>query len=148
MKVKDAGRRAFTLIELMIVVIIVAILAAAAVPIYNSFTSRAYGTEVQTALSTLRTAQRTYKAAHGGYASDKGTSSSDDDTLWGEGYISKSDFEDMKYVEWSQLNVKDPGSDGGIVAYWEGTIDGYQYKKVDMHADGTLDKSESTSDSP
>ncbi len=128
MRIKDAGRRAFTLIELMIVVIIVAILAAAAVPIYNSFTSRAYGTEVQTALSTLRTAQRTYRAAHGEYAS----SISD---LEDEGYISESDFKDMKYVEYSELQVNNSNSS---LAYWEGDIEGYQYGNATMNASGTV----------
>jgi len=136
MRIKDAGRRAFTLIELMIVVIIVAILAAAAVPIYNSFTSRAYGTEVQTALSTLRTAQRTYKAAHGSYATSK-------TDLENEGYISSSDFEDMKYVNYANLSVgqEDLGDNSGV-AQWDGSIDGYGYTSVSMNASGGLDKNE------
>ena len=127
----DKARRGFTLIELMIVVIIVAILAAAAVPIYNSFTSRAYGTEVQTALSTLRTAQRAYKAAKGSYAGDKST-------LVDGGYVSQSDFADMQYVDWSQLSV----SDSDPIAVWTGSIDGYSYGYVTMNADGTVSKAD------
>ena len=138
MRIKGAGRRAFTLIELMIVVIIVAILAAAAVPIYNSFTSRAYGTEVQTALSTLRTAQRAYKAANGSYCDNL---DSGDPNLVDEGYISSSDFQDMKYVEFDDLSV----SSSDPIATWDddagsSTIDGYQYDQVEMKSDGTLDK--------
>ena len=145
MKVKDAGRRAFTLIELMIVVIIVAILAAAAVPIYNSFTSRAYGTEVQTALSTLRTAQRTYKAAHGTYASSKAD-------LENKGYISSSDFEDMKYISYSELTVSQPSSAGDPIASWTVTSgtemdSAYNYDSRTIDAKGNIPADGSSTDS-
>ena len=116
----------------------IAILAAAAVPIYNSFTSRAYGTEVQTALSTLRTAQRTYKAAHGDYAPNLWESDGSP-SLEGSGYVSQSDFADMKYVNATDLSVS---ADNTSLATWAGNIDGYQYTSVTMNASGALDKTE------
>ena len=48
--------KAFTLIELMIVIAIVGILAAIAVPQYNSFTSRAKFSEVILATATFKSA--------------------------------------------------------------------------------------------
>ncbi|MFW5923787.1 MAG: type IV pilin protein, partial [Planctomycetota bacterium] len=64
---RAAKRSMFTLVELMIVVIIVAILAASAVPIYSSLVSRAYESEVLSALGTVRSAQRVYHAEYGKY---------------------------------------------------------------------------------
>ena len=66
------GKGGFTLIELMIVVIIVGVLAAAAVPIYTSYVKRAYVTEAEASLGAIRTAQIAYKAETGGFAADRG----------------------------------------------------------------------------
>ena len=122
--------RGFTLIELMIVLVIVAILAASAVPIYRSFTSRAYGTEIRSALGALRRAQRAHKAEFGGYASQ-----------WSDltegGYISNSDFADMKYVNHTDLHISDPG-DGGVIAYWQGELSGYEYGNMTILHNGTI----------
>lgn len=46
--------RPFTLVELMMVVIIVGVLAAAAVPIYSGFVKRAYITEAKATLGAIR----------------------------------------------------------------------------------------------
>jgi len=126
----NARSSGFTLIELMIVLVIVAILAAAAVPIYQSFTSRAYGTEIRSALGALRRAQRAHKAEFGRYASD-----------WSEltdgGYIANSDFADMKYVDRHALHINNPG-DGGVIAYWQGQISGYNYGNMTILHNGTM----------
>ncbi|WP_264190440.1 pilin [Microbulbifer variabilis] len=49
-------QQGFTLIELMIVVAIIGILAAVALPAYQDYTARAKGTEVMLAASSCRTA--------------------------------------------------------------------------------------------
>ena len=61
-KKRKAG---FTLVELMIVVIIVGILAAAAVPIYKFAVSRAYTSEAKASLGAIRAAELVHKAEHG-----------------------------------------------------------------------------------
>jgi prepilin-type N-terminal cleavage/methylation domain-containing protein len=57
----------FTLVELMVVAIIVAILAAVAVPLMSGNKKRAMGTEAETALGTVRTALRLLHVETGAY---------------------------------------------------------------------------------
>jgi prepilin-type N-terminal cleavage/methylation domain-containing protein len=60
-------RSGFTLVELMVVAIIVAILAAVAIPLMSGNTKRAVGTEAETALSMIRTQLRVMYAETGKY---------------------------------------------------------------------------------
>lgn len=70
---KRKNKAGFTLVELMVVAIIVAILAAVAIPLMMGNKDRAMATEAQAGLGTLRTAMQVYKAEHGGYpAGDNG----------------------------------------------------------------------------
>ena len=57
----------FTLIELMIVIAIIGILAAIAIPAYQDYTRRAYISEVLVAASAAKTAMEEYHAANGGW---------------------------------------------------------------------------------
>jgi len=59
--------KAFTLIELMIVVAIIAFLAAIAIPQYFTYQAKARQTEVSIILASLHTAQQAYFAEHGEY---------------------------------------------------------------------------------
>jgi len=64
---KMLGRRkAFTLVELMIVVVIVAILALVAIPLYQANVRAAQMSEGIAGCGTIRTALRVYAASHGG----------------------------------------------------------------------------------
>ena len=56
------GKAGFTLVELMIVIIIVGILAAVAVPLYRGYTRKAMSSEAIAALGTVRTAMRVMHA--------------------------------------------------------------------------------------
>lgn len=60
-------KRGFTLIELLVVVLIIAILAAVAVPQYNKAVKRAQGREVYVALTALDKAMADYYLEHGTY---------------------------------------------------------------------------------
>jgi len=130
MSSKASRSRGFTLIELMIVVVIVAILAGSAVPIYQGFTSQAYGTEVKSALAALRRAQRAHKAEFGEYASQWSD-------LADNGYISDADFADMKYVSLPDLHVNDPEG-SGVIAYWQGDIAGFDHGNMTILHNGTM----------
>ncbi len=56
-----------TLIELLIVVVIVGILAAVAIPVYTGYTQRARRADAKTALEQLRAAQEVFRAENGAY---------------------------------------------------------------------------------
>lgn len=60
----------FTLVELMVVAIIVAILAAVAIPLMSGNKKRAMATEAESALGTLRTQLRVMYAETGTYATN------------------------------------------------------------------------------
>lgn len=75
----NKSKRGFTLIELMVVVIVVGILAAAAVPLYNFARSRAYASEGKAAIGTIRSAELVYRMENDAYL--KETSDSTTDTL-------------------------------------------------------------------
>ena len=60
------GRKAFTLVELMIVVVIVAILALVAIPLYRGNVTSAKMSEGIAGAGTIRTALRVYAASHNG----------------------------------------------------------------------------------
>ncbi len=57
---------AFTLVELMIVVVIVAILAMVAIPMYQANVAAAQMTEGIAAVGTMRTGMQVYAASHNG----------------------------------------------------------------------------------
>jgi prepilin-type N-terminal cleavage/methylation domain-containing protein len=60
-------RRAFTLIELLIVITVLGLLAAIAIPRFNHMKQRANVATMQTALKNLGQAEETYFAEHGVY---------------------------------------------------------------------------------
>ena len=66
------NKAGFTLVELMVVAIIVAILAAVAIPLMTGNKKKAYATEAQAGLGTIRTALQVYKAENNAYPSYNG----------------------------------------------------------------------------
>jgi type IV pilus assembly protein PilE len=61
------GREGVTLIEVMVVVAIVGMLAAIAIPAYNDYITRSRRSDAFTALETVRAAQEMFRAERGLY---------------------------------------------------------------------------------
>ncbi len=62
--------KGFTLIELMIVVVIIGILAALAIPRFMQATTKSKQSEAKQLLKQVYTMQRTYRQANGNYGDD------------------------------------------------------------------------------
>ena len=69
---KRSSIRGLTLIELLMVILIVGILAAIAVPTYSNYMIRARRADAKTALEQIRGAQEMWRAERGTYAINDG----------------------------------------------------------------------------
>lgn len=67
MKTKLSSKAGFTLVELMVVAVIVAILAAVAIPLMSANKKRAASTEGEAGLGTIRSCLRAVYAEKGAY---------------------------------------------------------------------------------
>lgn len=65
---KTNNQKGFTLVELMVVVVIIGILVAIAVPVYNNVTAKANQSAVEANLRTIDGAIMMYQAANDGVA--------------------------------------------------------------------------------
>ena len=66
-KVKRNNEKGFTLIELMIVIAIIGILAAIAIPQFSAYRQRAYLAALKSDAHTIANAEEAYYADHGTY---------------------------------------------------------------------------------
>ncbi len=64
------SEKGLTLIELLIVIVVVGVLAAIAIPMYSDYMIRARRADAKTALEQLRAAQEMFRAERGRYAND------------------------------------------------------------------------------
>ena len=69
---RGKSTRGLTLIELLMVILIVGILAAIAVPTYSGYMQRARRADAKTALEQIRGAQEMWRAERGTYAINDG----------------------------------------------------------------------------
>jgi len=64
----NKNKKGFTLVELLVVIIIVGVLAAVAVPLMTANVQKARKSEGMAGAGTIRTAQRLYNVENGAYA--------------------------------------------------------------------------------
>jgi type IV pilus assembly protein PilE len=62
------SNKGLTLIELLIVIVVVAILASIAIPMYTNYLQRARRADAKTALEQLRAVQEMFRAERGSYS--------------------------------------------------------------------------------
>lgn len=98
----------FTLIELMIVVAIVGILAAVAIPSFRSYMMRSKTTEAATFLAEIKQRQETYRAEFGQYCAVSGTTSI---TAWNPSSVPTAGLPVTwpTVAEWQQLGASPDG---------------------------------------
>lgn len=82
---RRTGREGFTLIELLIVVVIIAILAAIAIPQFDATKGQAYRATMKSDLRNLSSAQEHYFAGNDAYASSVSDLQTDADFQTSEG---------------------------------------------------------------
>lgn len=70
MKVRTKGQKGFTLVELMIVVAIIGILAAIAIPQFAAYRERGYIASMQSDANSIRNAQEAYYADKQSYTTN------------------------------------------------------------------------------
>ncbi|RLB07894.1 MAG: hypothetical protein DRG50_01455 [Deltaproteobacteria bacterium] len=103
-------RRGVTLLELMIVVAIIGILAAVAIPAYDGYVTRSRRSNAFTALETVRAAQEMYRAEYGFYAGALGSLAGCSATMAGDNYtisLNRSSF--TQYTATAQPQNKQTG---------------------------------------
>ena len=97
----------FTLVEILIVVVIVGILAAIAIPTYYSYVKKGYATEAKTQLKSIVQAADMYY-------SERGEAAPDVETMEAEGFI---EIKQSVKNKWDfELNLDPTGGGGSCTA--------------------------------
>ena len=84
-KAREEREGGFTLIELLVVILIIAILAAIAIPVFLRQREKGWRSQTQSALKNAATAQESFLTTHSAYATNTQISGASD-SLAAEGY--------------------------------------------------------------
>ena len=122
-KIRQKIQEGFTLVEILIVVVIVGILAAIAIPTYFNYVEKAYASDAQTQIKTLLEECKIWKTTHEDFPTDVQEMIDE-----GEGNISKSTL--RKWVFEIDLQQSSDGSSD-----LEGTINATSLEDMPGGAD-------------
>lgn len=131
-KILSKNSAGFTLVELLIVIVIIAILAAITIVSYNGVQARAYDAQRASDISTLAKALEVYYADNGSYPSCAGGGGTAINSSWCTTADSSWDFLAKQLVpKYISAMPKDPISQpfGANTAPW-GQKNGYDYSYV------------------
>jgi type IV pilus assembly protein PilE len=104
------GTRGVTLLEVMVVVVIVGILAAVAIPAYNNYITRSRRSDAFTALETVRAAQEMYRAEQGFYSGGFDDLAGCSSTMAGDNYtVGVSRTDNTHYTTTAESEEKQDG---------------------------------------
>ncbi|MBN2724534.1 MAG: prepilin-type N-terminal cleavage/methylation domain-containing protein [Deltaproteobacteria bacterium] len=98
----------FTMIELLLVVVVIGILAAIAIPQFNSQSKKAKASEVPGMFTAIKTAQFAYKSEYGMFLSTGSTETDFYPALLSSGEPVKKKWEPASSSKWVDLGVQPP----------------------------------------
>ena len=130
------SKKGFTLIELMIVVVVIGILAAIAIPNFNALVGRAREASTKKNMHLLQTGAEDFAAVSGGRYPDNATDTSDDG-LTLQQHMPNNVFPDNPFTQ-TVVTVQfdaDPGANPGEIGFNPAAPDSYRIKAAG--ADGT-----------
>ena len=117
----------FTLVEILIVVVIVGILAAIAIPTYNNYVKKGYATEAKTQIKNIIQASEIYYSNHGDFPADCW------ETMKDEGYL---EIKKSVTNKWEfECNFAEEGEGGTISATSTEEMSGGSGNTVDFDMD-------------
>ena len=124
--VKRKIQEGFTLVEILIVVVIVGILAAIAIPTYFNYVEKAYASDAQTQIKTLLEECKIWKTTHEEFPTDVQEMIDE-----GAGNISKSTLRKWSFeIDLAQSTDGNADLEGTIIATSLEDMPGGQDKKV------------------
>ena len=123
---KQKVQEGFTLVEILIVVVIIGILAAIAIPTYFSYVEKAYASDANTQIKTIYEECKIWRATHSDFPSDVDEMIEEDASNISQATLLKWQFE----IDLTQSSESSSGIEGSIIATSTEEMPGGADKKV------------------
>ena len=123
---KKRFQEGFTLVEILIVVVIIGILAAIAIPTYFNYVEKAYASDANTQIKTIFEECKIWRATHSDFPSDVDEMIQEDASNISQSTLLKWQFE----IDLTQSTETSSGIEGSIIATSTEEMPGGSDKKV------------------